>query len=311
MLDTFLKSSRLGNLFILPLLLCATKAIMYYIEVEPISENNFYSSYGISIMLLIISFLMFNNYERYKLFRQTTVLPTIIYLVMTLACLYKGDNNYILTSLLSLVLAFYCLRVSIEQLSSNVHLYNFGLFGSIAILINPELLLLYIWMFYVSCAIGRTTGKDFVALLLGCLTPIFFYSVYLFGIDNLESTFNTYLNVVNSTFEVDNVVITTEEVVFCIIIAILLIIGTVTKSSINNNFIISHRFELNSYVSLLPFLIVICIIYPSIRHDVWYIFAYPLSVLSALTLILKKNKIINTTIVVLIILSTLYTFLFV
>lgn len=135
--------------------------------------------------LLCLSFLVFLISDRYKFLSRITVLPALIYALLSagIVCRY-GVNNYLVAAF-CMIVATSRLQSAIIHTNSNAPVFAFGLFTSLAVLLCPKLVMLLLWAITVLPFSGRANIKDLVALLIGFFTPFLFTGAYYFWTDQL------------------------------------------------------------------------------------------------------------------------------
>ena len=199
--NSVLKSKNLYLLYLLPFILVAIAFLRFTLDGDGgiicrenglisfpfLNENQhllWLKAAGMFV-LLCLSFLIFFIADRYKFLSRITVLPALLYALMSagIICHY-GVNNYLLAAF-CMIVAISRLQSAIVHSNSNAPVFGFGLFTCLAVLLCPKLVSLLLWAIVVLPFSGRANVKDLVALFIGFFTTLFFTAAYYFWTDQL------------------------------------------------------------------------------------------------------------------------------
>lgn len=143
-----------------------------------------------SVAVLGAAYLIFFISEKFRLLQQTTVLPSLLFVLLVSPGKKEVGVIGLLVAVCIVTLAVERLQASIRELRKNAVLFNFGALVVLAVLLHPKLVGLILWALCVPLFSGRSTLKDMMALLFGMLTPIVFLVFlvfFYFGTDSLAS----------------------------------------------------------------------------------------------------------------------------
>lgn len=177
-------------LFLYPVTVQATAAdgglYPYFTSVLGLTQDNSSTSAFVAFLFLYVQALMLNHYvNEYRMTTHQTFLPAMAYLLITSLL---PEWSYLSPQLLAATLIIWAFgklfRLYNQQASKGV-VYNIGLIlGVSSFIFFPSA------AFLITLSLGMAILKPFrinelILLLVGALTPYYFYAVYLFLVDQL------------------------------------------------------------------------------------------------------------------------------
>lgn len=229
----------------------------------------------IYLLTLGIAYLLFFVNIRYKFLAQTTTLPAVIYVILTIGLLVKGIFSWVLFPAFIIVWAFTGLLGAINNTKSNRFIFNFGFWIALAVLFYPKVVLLILWAFCVLFFSGRSTLKDIMALTIGILTPVYFILFYYYWTDQLNEFFILFKENLWAGEYLHQ--LTTLQIVRYSALLLLLFVSLYYITLYYPVSTVSQRRSMVSLLSMLVFCILTFLFIPGIRFDFMYLVAFPLS----------------------------------
>lgn len=289
----FLKSKRLYMLFVLPFIVMASAFVGYYFRIPEGGQQlrgciNLPFFAGLSqfwlfalggIAVLGIAYLIFFINERFKLLHQTTTLPSLIYVLLTLGSMVGLGLDALLVAVLVIMVAISRLQLAINDIKGNHTLFDFGALVVLAVAVYPKFVLLILWAVCAVVFSGRSTLKDISALLLGLVSPVLFLLFYYFWIDSLGQLPEYFAAALRSGDYIRQLPVL--ESARLGILLFLLLVALVNFSLHYSILAVSDRRGILSFISMLCFLVATFFVIPVDYRDFMYILALPLAFIYA------------------------------
>lgn len=288
-----LKSKNIYMLYLLPFIVAAIAFVRLHFETEvliPCQDHGLISfpfltlyqdclwlkEIGI-LVLLCLSFFIFFISDRYKFLSHITVLPAVIYALLSIGILCRyGVNSYLIAAV-CVSYAVLRLQSAIKYTKSNAPVFGFGLFTCLAVLICPKLVMLVAWAILVLPFSGRATFKDFVALMIGFITALVFVGTYYFYTDQwmeVPQVFWDYLLEGQAFW-----MIMPDKLAAFIVLGVLVLVSLFHVMVNNSMAIVAQRRGMLSILSMLLFIGSSLFFIPFNCHGIMLVVAIPLSYL--------------------------------
>lgn len=299
--ERFLRSKKLYMLFVLPVVVVVGAALNYNCLLQPeisAGGESMLPLRGIEqmtplgraaggiISVILFIFLLFYLNTRYKFLSQLTVLPAVIYVLLTVSLLPAYGLSYFQIAIGLAMVAFAGLQAAICDTKSNGPVFNFGFFTGVAVLVYPKLLLLLLWAVCVLFFSGRSTLKDIVALLTGMLTSLLFAAFYYFWTDRLTDFFPLFRQYLFAGEYLRTLPF--YEYLRAGILLLLLLVSLFKVINFYPVSIVNQRRGITSLMSMLFFLTLSLVVVPGLNVSFMYIMAWPLAYLYAQYFILQR-----------------------
>jgi hypothetical protein len=226
--------------------------------------------------ILLISYLLFFIADRYTVLAHATVLPALIYSLLSIGLFcHHGVNSYMIAAAIVAV-ALARLQSLIARLKANAPIYDFGLLVAVAVLLCPKLLLLVPWAILVLPFSGRSTLRDVMVLLLGLCTATLLAGAYFFLFDEWGELPARFTGALHAGSRPDYLLSPRQWVATVLLLAVLLVsvvhvLGHVPAETV------ARRRGLLAMMSLLLFLGSTLFFIPMTGHGFLYVLFIPLS----------------------------------
>lgn len=293
-MNKFLKSRRLYILFVLPFMVTAILFFgIWFADFQPfieaVQEDAFIafplpatwwgSMLLAGFLLSCMAYLVFFFTNRYKLLDQQTTLPAFLFVLLgSVIALHLSNIAWLLSAFL-IVMALARLQTAINHLYVNAPLFDFGALLMFAVIVSPQLSFLLLWAIGVLIFSGRSTLRDFAALLVGLLFPLGCLAFWGYWTDTLGTYPERYLRLLWGGEWVEALPV--SEWIRLAVLAVLFLFAVLHIFSRYAVLIVNQRRGLFSFISLSLFLLFIPILFPVGYDDILFLFALPLSVLYA------------------------------
>lgn len=231
------------------------------------------------VVVLGLAYLIFFINEKFKFLQQTTTLPSLIYVLLTSGIMVNLGFDYLLIAVFIMALAIERIQTAINDIKSNNALFDFGILVTLAVAIYPKFVLLLLWALCVTFFSGRTTLKDFMALLFGLLTPVTFLVFYYFWIDRLGQLSGIFMQNLLIGEHIHK--LPAIEIARLCVLLFVLLVALFNFSARYSLQMVSHRRGLLAMVSMLFFLVVTLFVVPGNYYDFMYMIALPLAFIYA------------------------------
>ncbi|MDR0545048.1 MAG: hypothetical protein LBG30_06880 [Odoribacteraceae bacterium] len=211
--ERLIQTRSIHLLFLLPFILAGIVLSRYYIGPPPVAcrENGalllpFIERHGDApwlffagaLWLLLHAYLLFFIVDRQEILARATVLPPLVYLLLTVGLYCRlGVSPYLLAAT-ALVLSLHRLQQLIARLHALAPVFDFGLLIALAVLLCPKLLLLLPWSLLVLLFSGRDALRDILVLLLGLLAASAFVAAIYFLLDDLPGALDRFQNALHA-----------------------------------------------------------------------------------------------------------------
>lgn len=230
-------------------------------------------------LLLSMAYLIFFFTNLYKLLEQQTTLPALLFVLLgSVVAVHLSSISWLLSAFL-IVMALARLQTAINRYYVNAPLFDFGALLMFAVVASPQLSFLLLWAIGVLVFSGRSTLRDFAALLIGLLFPLGCLAFWGYWTDTLDTYPERYLRLLWDGEWVD--VLPDFEWVRLAILATLLLVAVLHIFSRYAVLAVNQRRGLFSFISLALFLLFIPVLFPVGYYDILFLFTLPLSVLYA------------------------------
>lgn len=281
-------------LFVLPFMVMAILfSGIWFVDFQPFSatvqEDAFIafslpaSEWGgmllFGFLLLCMAYLIFFFTNRYKLLDQQTTLPALLFVLLgSVVAIHLSDIYWLLSAFLIMV-ALARLQTAINHLYVNAPLFDFGALLMCAIIVCPKLSFLLLWAVAVLIFSGRSTFRDFAALLVGLLFPVGLLAFWGYWTDTLDTLPERYFRLLWNGEWLD--ALPASECIRLAILGTFLLFAVLLIFSRYAVLVVNQRRGLFSFISFSLFLLFIPVLYPVGYYEVLFLFTLPLSVLYA------------------------------
>lgn len=300
-MNDFLKSRQLYMLFVLPFLVMA---IVFVATCFPAVStgtvqaeggiamafinrlDKFWLSVSGGVVVLGIAYMIFFINEQFRLLRQTTTLPSLLYVLLTSGVMMNLGLSALLLAVFIVTLAVRCLQWVINDTKGNYALFDFGALVMLAVVVYPKFVLLLAWAICATLFSGRSTLRDISALLLGLLTPVVFLGFYYFWTDSLAQLPEVFVRDLLSGGNVHH--LPAVEFVRLGVLLFLLLVALGNFSVYYSVLAESHRRSMFAFISMLFFLLLTLWVLPVDYYDFIYVLAFPLAFIYALFFLVHR-----------------------
>ena len=236
--------------------------------------------------MLVVAYLIFIVNNVFRLLYQRTTLPALIYVLLTAGMVMSLHSCNFMVAILLMVLAFVRLLMAVNEARSNAPLFDFGLLMTLAVVFYPKLVVMLLWTMCVPMFSGRSTLRDFSALLTGMMTTGLFVVFGAFWTDQLAILPQVFTENLLSGEFVDQ--LPHVEVVRLGMLLPLLLIALWELFARYPAMTVSQRRGLLALVSMMLFMVINLLAVPGNYVDYMYMLAFPLSFIYAFYFISQR-----------------------
>lgn len=275
--------------------------ILYQFILDILPENSLLYSVVSIFLVFFIAVLINRLVIKNRMANEITLLPGLFFILLVSLTPEMLVLSSIQFGLFFIVLAFLSLYKSYKKYSSEMLLFNSGLYIGIASLFNNNLIVFMIPVLLGYISIRTFNFREFLQLLSGLILVIYFYSFYLFWTGD-SFTFSPFTY--NSIKEIysGNISINIISTIFItlVIICLLTYRSFIIKKSIQS------QKKINIMFWFLLFSLLILWIFNKVN---WYgyfsLIAFGLSYFTSAIFLRIKNKMISEIVYVIIVFSIL------
>lgn len=253
-------------------------------------EHNWITSVIAMLLVLLESFMISSITGRFKIFRLTNLLPSLIYL------LFMSFYQHLLTLTPALISNFFVILLlyNLLELYSTreplLSIFNASFITGIAVLIIPEnlILLLLIWITFV---IYRSYSfREWAISLSGIIVVLIFTASYFYLTDNYQLFLESYASYFNN-LKVGYPEISNEHLPFILVVGFFILITIPRMIFKLDETIIRTRKRLNVIIFLALVSLLVLFINPRYWEYHIYMLFIPLSItLARLIMSIKKER---------------------